>query len=70
MTDKDVYFPLPGNHMARTSEEIAQAFAGFPERIVELRAKRSEHGLSAEEERELDLSEQVLRRSAPDLLPD
>ncbi len=51
MTDKDVYFPLPGNHMARTSEEIAQAFAGFPERIVELRAKRSEHGLSAEEER-------------------
>jgi hypothetical protein len=49
---------------------MAGAFAGFPERIVELRAKRSDQGLSSAEVRELDLSEPMLRRSAPHLVTD
>lgn len=67
--DTGVYFPLPGNRMG-SPEDMAEAFAGFPERIVELRTKRSGQGLSSEEEQELDLSEEVIRRSAPHLMPD
>jgi hypothetical protein len=66
---RSIYQPLPGHHMARTPEEHAEAVAGFPERIAELRQQRSNTALSPAEQDELRLLEEVLARSAPDLLP-
>ena len=39
---------MPGSHMARTPEERSEAFAGFPERILELREQRSSGTLSTQ----------------------
>ncbi len=66
---RPTYEPMPGSRMARTPEERAEAFAGFPERILELREQRSSRTLSDAEQDELRLLEEILARSAPDLLP-
>lgn len=55
--------------MARTPEERSEAFAGFPERVLELREQRSGGKLSDAGQDELRLLEEILARSAPELLP-
>jgi hypothetical protein len=66
---RSTHEPMPGSHLARTAEERADAFGGFPERILELREQRSSGTLSDAEQDELRLLEEILARSAPDLLP-
>lgn len=63
------YVPIGGSHMARTPEELAEVFAGFPERIAELRLRRLNSPLTPEEQEDLRVSEEILTRSAPWLLP-
>jgi hypothetical protein len=63
------YVPITGSHVARTPEELAEVFAGFPERIVELRQRAMSAPLSSAEQEELRLSVEILERSAPWLLP-
>jgi len=63
------YVPIGGAHIAHTPEELGEAFAGFPERIVELRLRRANSPLSPAEQDELRLMEEVLTRSEPGLLP-
>jgi hypothetical protein len=57
------------NRETRTPEEIAETVAGFPERIVGPRPRKTGGHLSVEEDRELDGLQSVLERVAPDLLP-
>ena len=66
---RPTYEPMPGSRMARTPEERAEAFAGFPERILELREQRSSRTLSDAEQDELRLLEEILVRSAPTFCP-
>lgn len=68
-TPVSTYVPIAGSHVARTQEELAEVFAGFPERIVELREQKKTRSLSPAEAEELRSSEALLTRSAPWLLP-
>lgn len=63
------YLPAAGFDVARTPEELEEAFAWLPERIVELRQRRASAPLNFTEQEELRASEKILRRSAPWLLP-
>jgi hypothetical protein len=63
------YVPIGGARIVQTHEELAEVLGGFPERIVELRLRRSARSLGPAEQDELRLMEDVLTRSAPDLLP-
>lgn len=64
----ETYIALGGSRLAQTSEELAEAFAGFPERVAELRARRICNPLTEAEQEELRLLEEILNRSAPWLL--
>ena len=63
------YVPIAGTRFARTPEERAEVFSGLPDRIVELRLRGSSSALTPEEHAELRLMEDILARSAPELLP-
>jgi hypothetical protein len=47
------YVPTVGSHDARTPEELAEVFAGFPERIVELRQRAMCAPLTSAEQEQL-----------------